>query len=596
MYKRIVSPIGIIVFAVINIVGCSAWAGTGLNIQPVPIQLTYPGCVQVFAPTLPGSYQLEVTQMSSSGAPTVTPYTVPNSPPQRFSPPLAGGKAIFAAVVDGRTVDSKVIDVPLVSIYQFYSNPGCQLVTLSAPAPGEFLLGKKDSRQAARLDTSLFISSPNSAYETASQNYYKAIDPFIARTTLDGFKNANHFSDNTLTHVDVNFANSGDLGFGREMHCVQGPQSVACYVTNHGSIDSPDSGDIRLPPGATVAMEYSVRQGKFKSLKGFPLPKFVKYFVYAPDGATRLTSADLDGFGARPVPQLCMVCHGGKGGGTVSAPDFTANGGDVGARFLPFDKRFYLNLSASDATKIADLNSKIVANANPNAAESDFIVHQSDPNYVPTAWANDPTHPFREMLYKNVVAPACRTCHIAHDVGGDGIPSFATAAEFEGKITNVEQRVFYAHDMPHAMATYDLFWASNQTGKPTNNDPPPAPSTSMPGLLKLFGKQFTNRADWGDCDQASPDSSGAPVNLSQVQTIFTASCVGCHGSSNPSAGLNLNTNARQNLLNAGLVKPGNACKSVLYERVAGGGMPLGGALTPAQIAMIKKWLDQGAQP
>jgi hypothetical protein len=84
-----------------------------------------------------------------------------------------------------------------------------------------------------------------------------------------------------------------------------------------------------------------------------------------------------------------------------------------------------------------------------------------------------------------------------------------------------------------------------------------------------------------------------------VQPILRASCQGCHGQLETS-GLDLRT--RETALKGGAhgaaIVPGSAERSPLYRRIAGleqPSMPMdGGALTTAQIAVIKSWIDQGA--
>ncbi|MEA3285851.1 MAG: FlgD immunoglobulin-like domain containing protein [Candidatus Marinimicrobia bacterium] len=89
----------------------------------------------------------------------------------------------------------------------------------------------------------------------------------------------------------------------------------------------------------------------------------------------------------------------------------------------------------------------------------------------------------------------------------------------------------------------------------------------------------------------------------QIQPIFNASCTGCHGNS---AGLDLATGqSYDNLVDvvstnyapALRVVSGDPTLSVLYNKVAGNGtngqqMPVGGSLTPDQIALIGTWITE----
>src|SRR5947208_1210974 len=76
-------------------------------------------------------------------------------------------------------------------------------------------------------------------------------------------------------------------------------------------------------------------------------------------------------------------------------------------------------------------------------------------------------------------------------------------------------------------------------------------------------------------------SSSAPVSLTfekQILPIFEARCAKCHSGASPHAGLDVRT--RTGLLNGGTTGPavvgGSAEKSLLYQRLRSGQMPLGG--------------------
>lgn len=82
-----------------------------------------------------------------------------------------------------------------------------------------------------------------------------------------------------------------------------------------------------------------------------------------------------------------------------------------------------------------------------------------------------------------------------------------------------------------------------------------------------------------------------------IQPIFQTSCVGCHGEKKQAGGLRLDSGKTAL---AKVIKPGKAAESELYRRVAGlsdqARMPMGGKpLSAAQIALIKTWIEQGAE-
>ena len=84
--------------------------------------------------------------------------------------------------------------------------------------------------------------------------------------------------------------------------------------------------------------------------------------------------------------------------------------------------------------------------------------------------------------------------------------------------------------------------------------------------------------------------------VKDVQPIFQKSCFMCHGP-NQQMG-NLRLDAKQSVL-AKVVVPGKSAESPLYQRVAGIGegarMPMGGGLAAPQVAIIKAWIEQGAE-
>jgi hypothetical protein len=112
----------------------------------------------------------------------------------------------------------------------------------------------------------------------------------------------------------------------------------------------------------------------------------------------------------------------------------------------------------------------------------------------------------------------------------------------------------------------------------------------------------------------APSDTAAVSFVSSVQPIFTANCTNssCHGGTNPQQGQNLTAGqAYSNIVNVTShevpaylrIKPFSSDSSYLYmkitgdPRIAGGTvkMPKGGSLSPAQIQIIKSWIDQGAK-
>lgn len=87
---------------------------------------------------------------------------------------------------------------------------------------------------------------------------------------------------------------------------------------------------------------------------------------------------------------------------------------------------------------------------------------------------------------------------------------------------------------------------------------------------------------------------------SEVAPLLKQKCMGCHGSAQAMAALNMSTS--EALMKGGQngpsVIPGNAAESRLYKRIAGleqPAMPLGGKLSEREIQIIKDWIENGAK-
>jgi hypothetical protein len=364
--------------------------------------------------------------------------------------------------------------------------PGCSVHTITA--------GDLTDTNGAFTRFLSFKQIGDSAQATA---YYNAIDPPSPtpnRDTLGKFWAGNGFDANGNsidTEAKAHFINFNDLGFGRDMHCRKDPVTlnVGCYVTNYGAPDqSPGNYDLAKAAdesvaGATVAMEYSPGPGG---------TKIVKFFAYGGGeaGSGRILSANLDGSGEKFVPNLCLNCHGGEYAPLV--PAGPTNGElDMGASFREFDIHSYRdgtladkpNTLASGLYEITDstggqqgqfleLNKMVRDSTAPAPAISELV----------NIWYNNAdTLPFNKdalpigwpaaqsALYLNVVAKACRTCHVAFDTAKswatyDQLKSYRPLLGFyicggdpsQGATDFSEAKK--SRLMPHAVVTFKNFW------------------------------------------------------------------------------------------------------------------------------------------
>ncbi len=107
--------------------------------------------------------------------------------------------------------------------------------------------------------------------DVETDRYYTVIGAIqgITRETFVDFKIRNGFGLGSDLHA--RYFNGGDLNLGRDMHCRQNGDNIACYVSNHGPepfkagkrnpawpdvAEALDQTLLSTPPFATVAMEF----------------------------------------------------------------------------------------------------------------------------------------------------------------------------------------------------------------------------------------------------------------------------------------------------------------------------------------------------
>ena len=95
-----------------------------------------------------------------------------------------------------------------------------------------------------------------------------------------------------------------------------------------------------------------------------------------------------------------------------------------------------------------------------------------------------------------------------------------------------------------------------------------------------------------------------PANVSfktNIQNIFNKNCIGCHKSGLTSPNLTDGSSylalTTVNTDGEILVSPGDALGSILYQAMTGKGapqMPPNGALSASKLALVEKWINDGA--
>jgi hypothetical protein len=339
-------------------------------------------------------------------------------------------------------------DNPRVRVLEQYPAPGT-LVASGTPVALRVAIPPDDDRFLKDP-----IGSNDDSGETA-EAYYRTLDPHGYRDTLKKWIDANGFNDPTAETAQVIYQNTVDLGFVRDMHMAKRDGRIAFYVKNH-----PSFGEFRKPtkPLPTVAMEYGTVNGSAKP--------FVTFYTFGGDG-NRVSQIDLDGAGEKSQPGLCLTCHGGFRGTVLpkSSELFYPNGGDTGARFIPFDLSLlaYENNSELGSTRAQQEQAFRTMNRairesygadDTHAAELIDGWYASGPTFndafVPAGWINEVD------LYNTVVKTNCRLCHSQQG----RISDFRSAEQFLELKDKIRTHIFERSSMPLARQTFYDFWLS----------------------------------------------------------------------------------------------------------------------------------------
>lgn len=558
-------------------------------------------CVRVFSPTLPASYDLEEIAPLPDGTPHVKKYTIDNQ---------TSTEHVIYNLVPNRNLTLAPMTVgatpQLLGYYvvnagpqtPFVGTPGAgnappgppyldckNFVELkvgtapTAPFGGEFLngLGFIDAANLGFDDLTSAAPSGNAlvdALVAASKDYYATVNPVspgIDRSTLAAFRTLWGFGSDP-NEITASYANSGDLGFGRDMHCLKKSNgNIACYVTNYGTgysnivpgAGTPDVDDANAAglhstvngsaEVATVAMEYAPIAGDptvAANING----RTVKFYVYKKGLNNSLSiSANLDGRGERPVPQLCMVCHGGtvpSQAGNIPAFS-TAAQVNLNSRFLVFDHRFFTfptnnpNLTkANQEVAFQKLNQLIVKFAPPAAATDPIeeligaLYNGANPtqllNVTVPGWVTGASGAYtgQTSFYQQVVANGCRTCHVAQsfpqlqfNTSSKFVDLINGAANNHLMLGTAQERVCGDYTMPHALRTHEIFWGSFW------DTPNWGAPFSLPVALQNFGNGIGG-STWktGLCTAfLSPNVTTPSVFYQHVlQPLWDGKCVACH--------------------------------------------------------------------
>jgi hypothetical protein len=313
--------------------------------------------------------------------------------------------------------------------------------------------------QAASSGHQYLVEQGDGSEAQALAYYRAALDGRDPTTyTRDDFVQE-HMLGRTLVHGY--YRNASELGFWRQMTCTSpvGRGEGGCMVTNFTREEGPLFGDFDV---GTVTMTLGVEGA-------------VRFFVFTPDG--KLTpAAVLDSEGAKFVPNVCVVCHGG-------APQDDPSAVDLGASFREFEPSllqrrsdvlepqaeeewYALNQAVRGANVLLRKESE-GAPGGADAAHEAVIAHidatyaglgapashaappfshdARDLAYLPGSWAAQDDSSVR--LFSAVVNRYCMGCHRVSDLDWS---NFATFAFLRGKNDGVGLLQAYVQAANHA--------------------------------------------------------------------------------------------------------------------------------------------------
>lgn len=378
--------------------------------------------------------------------------------------------------------------------------PGADPPSATVTGPDSFLLFPNPQKQA---DGSL--QTDTLAY---AQAYYAAIDPVNAKDTLDKWRVANGFGSGSGTELGVVFGDRRDLGYGRRMTARQNADGTLAFMVENYLVEAAGGyayNTLNLDAAVVRDTRYLIG---VNGIEFSPGPSggvsFARFFNFNGRTGQRELAVDLDGRGPKAMPGPCIACHGGRGD-ALTPPDATGNPrfnlvrnaesgarGDVLARLHPFEVDAFEFSGAPGFTRgeqeaaFKAIN-RMVLCSYPVAAPSTFpedacrrpasssewqgsaaaLIKASyggdglpratfSDEYVPSSWevAGQGT------LYRQVIAPACRTCHLMRGTGAQSDIDFATWEKFRPYAERTKVHVFERGNMPLAKIVYDAFWTS----------------------------------------------------------------------------------------------------------------------------------------
>ena len=312
-------------------------------------------------------------------------------------------------------------------------------------------------------------------------------------------------------HSSATFVNAMDLNFTRLHQAVMNAGASAAYVCNypgpdfyhsipaHIRTDSPavdqaiHDATLGKNPLACVAMDYGINTDAQNQPLNSGQP-FLRFLVFSPAG-NLLDAVDLDGRGAKKVPNACSACHGVPFGAAASGSQ-----SPLAASYIPFDEGNLLfsnvpGLTVTDQEgAIKNLNLIVLngAGTNTGGALYDLIHGWYDTSsgpltsptqqlYVPAGLASPPASLNDSAAYESVYAPFCRSCHVANGVQFGTLFPPTTPQALKGLFQGGSVcSPSGSPVMPNARVTFDRFWTTHVQPSATLAD------SDLPAFLATY--------------------------------------------------------------------------------------------------------------
>ncbi len=431
--------------------------------------------------------------------------------------------------------------------------------------PNSFLLFPNPQRQ----DDGSFQTN-TTGYALA---YYAAIDPFGNKKNFEAWKAANHFDEPGVAQVTAVFGDFRDLGYGRRMTARQNTDGTIAFFVENYLVDIGGGGY-----GSSLNLDAAVVQDQrwkanINAIEFSPGPggtvKFAKFYSFDAVTHERRLEQDIDGRGLKALPGVCITCHGGRGDAltpldpTTGRPLFPllahsenpAQRGDARGHLHVFEvdaltfstRQGYTRAEQESVLKTMNkivLCSYPLAGPRPGPPSVDACRPPADPrewqgtaallikngyggpelpqaNYAEADVPNDWKLAGQEALYKNVVVPACRSCHIVRGIQDMSDIDLTSFIKFDSYGDRIKAHVFDRGNMPLAKIVFDKFWSTNMAGQLATyldaKGPAFAPARDTSGRLLLPGRPI---ADPGPDRALRP---GDVTTLSASASLFANS-------------------------------------------------------------------------